>query len=75
MSDYNNNQGSFSDRKNDNNFALIVVLFVLLIIVGVSFMKDRYEKPESYRRPHRLHFKPLFVWGVLFYLCKKTLLH
>ncbi|WP_082676698.1 YjcZ family sporulation protein [Shouchella shacheensis] len=26
-------------RKQDNNFALIVVLFILLIIVGVSFMK------------------------------------
>jgi uncharacterized protein (TIGR01732 family) len=29
---------SFSPKK-DNNFALIVVLFVLLIIVGVSFVK------------------------------------
>jgi uncharacterized protein (TIGR01732 family) len=35
MSDYQG--GSF---KKDNNFALIVVLFVLLIIVGVSFKKD-----------------------------------
>ncbi|MFY0758852.1 MULTISPECIES: YjcZ family sporulation protein [Metabacillus] len=34
MSDY-------GGRK-DNNFALIVVLFVLLIIVGASFMKDFY---------------------------------
>jgi uncharacterized protein (TIGR01732 family) len=40
MSDYN--QGGFSDRRKDNNFALIVVLFILLIIVGVSFMKDHY---------------------------------
>ncbi|MDQ0862412.1 YjcZ family sporulation protein [Bacillus sp. V2I10] len=28
--------------RKDNNFALIVVLFVLLIIVGVSFKKDHY---------------------------------
>ncbi|MGM0923326.1 MAG: YjcZ family sporulation protein [Bacillota bacterium] len=35
MSDY---QGGF--HKKDKNFELIVVLFVLLIIVGVSFKKD-----------------------------------
>ncbi len=29
------------DRKDDNKFALIVVLFILLIIVGTAFMKDR----------------------------------
>lgn len=33
-------QGSF-DRK-DNKFALLVVLFILLIIVGTAFMNDRY---------------------------------
>ena len=38
---YGDVQGSYS-RKNDNNFALIVVLFILLIIVGVSFVKDSY---------------------------------
>jgi uncharacterized protein (TIGR01732 family) len=37
MSDY---QGDF--RKKDKNFELIVVLFILLIIVGASFMKDHY---------------------------------
>ncbi|WP_404451893.1 YjcZ family sporulation protein [Virgibacillus necropolis] len=37
MSDY---QGDF--HKKDNNFALIVVLFILLIIVGVSFVKKDY---------------------------------
>ncbi|MDQ0859772.1 YjcZ family sporulation protein [Bacillus sp. V2I10] len=31
--------GSF---KKDKNFELIVVLFILLIIVGASFMKDCY---------------------------------
>ncbi|PAV30743.1 sporulation protein YjcZ [Virgibacillus profundi] len=41
MSNYNDYQGGF-DRKKDNNFALIVVLFILLIIVGVSFVKDSY---------------------------------
>nr|WP_140422891.1 YjcZ family sporulation protein [Ureibacillus manganicus] len=35
-------QGSNFDRKDDNKFALIVVLFILLIIVGASFMKDYY---------------------------------
>ncbi|UAL53516.1 MULTISPECIES: YjcZ family sporulation protein [Metabacillus] len=37
MSDY---QGDF--RRKDKNFELIVVLFILLIIVGASFMKDHY---------------------------------
>lgn len=37
MGDY---QGSFD--KKDNSFALIVVLFILLIIVGVSFVKHDY---------------------------------
>lgn len=36
MSDFQG--GSFRD----NNFALVVVLFVLLIIVGASFMKGFY---------------------------------
>lgn len=31
-----------SDGRNRNNFELIVVLFILLIIVGVAFVKDRY---------------------------------
>ncbi|SOC43892.1 YjcZ family sporulation protein [Ureibacillus acetophenoni] len=34
-------QGSF-DRKDNNKFALLVVLFILLIIVGTAFMNDRY---------------------------------
>ncbi|MDM5333822.1 YjcZ family sporulation protein [Ureibacillus composti] len=36
--------GGSSDygRNNKNNFALIVVLFILLIIVGTSFMNNRY---------------------------------
>lgn len=29
-------------HKKDNNFVLIVVLFILLIIVGASFMKHDY---------------------------------
>ncbi|CAM5194939.1 hypothetical protein UACE39S_00187 [Ureibacillus acetophenoni] len=33
-------QGSYG--KDNNNFALIVVLFILLIIVGTAFMKDHY---------------------------------
>ncbi|MFZ4452067.1 YjcZ family sporulation protein [Salibacterium aidingense] len=28
------------DFKKDNNFALIVVLFILLVIVGSSFVKS-----------------------------------
>ena len=36
-------QGSFDRNDNKNNgFALLVVLFILLIIVGTAFMKDRY---------------------------------
>ncbi|MFJ8236087.1 YjcZ family sporulation protein [Ureibacillus sp. NPDC094379] len=36
--------GGSSDygRHHKNEFALIVVLFILLIIVGTAFMKDRY---------------------------------
>ncbi|MFP3917037.1 YjcZ family sporulation protein [Lysinibacillus telephonicus] len=42
MGGYDNNYvGGAYDRK-DNNFALIVVLFILLIIVGTAFMKDSY---------------------------------
>ncbi|MFC0470813.1 YjcZ family sporulation protein [Halalkalibacter kiskunsagensis] len=29
-----------SDYKRDNNFALIVVLFILLIIVGAAFVRS-----------------------------------
>jgi len=36
MGNYGGYQGS------NNNFALIVVLFILLIIVGVSFVKNSY---------------------------------
>ncbi|MYL56650.1 YjcZ family sporulation protein [Virgibacillus halodenitrificans] len=41
MSEY---YGGFDKKfdKKDNNFALIVVLFILLIIVGVSFVKKDY---------------------------------
>lgn len=39
--DYSDVGGSFN-RKHNNQFALIVVLFILLIIVGTAFMKDRY---------------------------------
>ncbi|MGM0879205.1 MAG: YjcZ family sporulation protein [Bacillota bacterium] len=38
MSDYKDG----FDKKKDNNFALIVVLFILLIIVGVSFVNNYY---------------------------------
>ncbi|RHW31394.1 YjcZ family sporulation protein [Lysinibacillus yapensis] len=38
--DYSNVGGTY-DRKN-NEFALIVVLFILLIIVGTAFMKNWY---------------------------------
>ncbi|SOC41555.1 YjcZ family sporulation protein [Ureibacillus acetophenoni] len=43
MSGYDNNVGGIFDR-NDNKkeFVLLVVLFILLIIVGASFMKDKY---------------------------------
>ncbi|MBP1950312.1 YjcZ family sporulation protein [Virgibacillus litoralis] len=30
------------DKKRDNNFELIVVLFILLIIIGASFVKKDY---------------------------------
>ncbi|WP_084031738.1 YjcZ family sporulation protein [Anaerobacillus arseniciselenatis] len=29
-------------RKKDNDFALIVVLFILLIIVGTAFVRSHY---------------------------------
>ncbi|MDN3953781.1 YjcZ family sporulation protein [Sporolactobacillus laevolacticus] len=34
-----NDQGNSNYPKSDFSFALIVVLFILLIIVGVSFVK------------------------------------
>ncbi|MGX9135014.1 YjcZ family sporulation protein [Rummeliibacillus sp. JY-2-4R] len=37
MMDYDNFQGGYDNK---NNFALIVVLFILLIIVGTAFMKN-----------------------------------
>ncbi len=42
--DCNNNVGGTFDRKDNNKeFVLIVVLFILLIIVGASFMRrDEY---------------------------------
>ncbi|MFJ8236264.1 YjcZ family sporulation protein [Ureibacillus sp. NPDC094379] len=42
MSGYDNVGGSFDRRDNKKEFVLIVVLFILLIIVGASFMKDHY---------------------------------
>ena len=35
--------GSYGNRNNNQGFVLLVVLFILLIIVGASFMnKDHY---------------------------------
>lgn len=35
--------GSYGNRNNNQGFVLLVVLFILLIIVGASFMnKDNY---------------------------------
>lgn len=39
---YGNVGGSYDRKDNKNDFALIVVLFILLIIVGTSFMKGYY---------------------------------
>ncbi|MGX9135011.1 YjcZ family sporulation protein [Rummeliibacillus sp. JY-2-4R] len=37
-------EGSYDSgrKENKNEFVLIVVLFILLIIVGTAFMKDHY---------------------------------
>ncbi|MGX9135115.1 YjcZ family sporulation protein [Rummeliibacillus sp. JY-2-4R] len=37
--EYGSGQGNYGNK---NNFALIVVLFILLIIVGASFMSNYY---------------------------------
>lgn len=42
MSGYDNVGGIYDCRDNKKEFVLIVVLFILLIIVGATFMKDRY---------------------------------
>ena len=34
--------GGYSDKNNGSAFALLVVLFILLIIVGASFMHKSY---------------------------------
>jgi uncharacterized protein (TIGR01732 family) len=34
--------GSYDRKDNKKEFVLIVVLFILLIIVGASFMKEHY---------------------------------
>jgi uncharacterized protein (TIGR01732 family) len=34
--------GSYDRKDNKNEFVLLVVLFILLIIVGATFMKDHY---------------------------------
>ncbi|WP_397538743.1 YjcZ family sporulation protein [Rummeliibacillus pycnus] len=39
MSDY---QGGYGEERHENKFTLVVVLFILLIIVGTSFMRCGY---------------------------------
>ncbi|MFY3792098.1 YjcZ family sporulation protein [Ureibacillus sp. MALMAid1270] len=52
-SNYDNVGGSFDRKDNKKEFVLIVVLFILLIIVGASFMKDHYYKCQLYN----VHFR------------------